>query len=82
MLIFVEKYGILNAHQILRRSSMRAVITFFGVIAVGGVLAMIFFAPDAKESFRKEHCKSLILGIIPMIAFLVLAYYVLSHVGL
>lgn len=61
---------------------MRTVITVLGVIAVAVVIVMIFFAPEAKENFKEDHHKSLIVAIVPMIAFLVLAYYVLSHVGL
>ena len=60
---------------------MQSVFTWVGVIIAGAVLVMIFFAPDAKENFRKEHRKSLIIAIIPMVVFIMLAYYVLSHVG-
>ena len=82
MLIFVEKYDIVSAHQILRRISMRDFMTVFGVIVVGVVLVMICRCPDAKKNFSKEHRESVVIAIIPLVLFLILAYYLLSHVGL
>lgn len=82
MLIFVEKYGILNAHQNLRRGYMREAMTVFGVVAVIWIFVMMMRCPDAKENFSKEHRKSLMLAIIPMIVFIILVALLMSHVGL
>lgn len=61
---------------------MREAMTVFGVVAVIGVLVMIMKCPSAKENFSKEHRKSLFLAIIPMIAFIALVAFLMSHVGL
>lgn len=61
---------------------MRKAMTVFGVVAVMCVFVMILKCPSAKENFSKEHRKSLILAIIPMIAFLALVAFLMSHVGL
>ena len=61
---------------------MREVMTVLGVLAVIGMFAMILRCPDAKESFSKEHRKSLIYAIGPMIVLMILVAYLMSHVGL
>ena len=82
-LIFVEKYGILNVQLIFKGgASMREVMTVFGVVVAIGLSVMMLKCPEAKENLGKEHRKSLIIAIIPLIAFIVLVAYVMSHVGL
>ena len=61
---------------------MRDVMTVLGVVAIIGVFAMILRCPDAKENFSKEHRKSLIYAIVPMIVLMILVAYLMSHVGL
>ena len=61
---------------------MRDAMTVFGVLAVIGMFAMILRCPDARENFSKEHRKSLIYVIVPMIALIVLVAFLMSHVGL
>lgn len=61
---------------------MREIMTVLGVIAALWIFAIIMRCPDAKENFSKEHRKSLILAIIPMIAFIALVAFLMSHVGL
>ena len=61
---------------------MRDVMTVLGVLAVIGMFAMILKCPDARENFSKEHYKSLIYAIGPMIVLMILVAYLMSHVGL
>ena len=61
---------------------MREVMTVLGVMAALWTFAVIMRCPDAKENFSKEHRKSLILAMLPMIAFIVLVAVLMSHVGL
>lgn len=60
---------------------MRTVVAWVGVIVSIVVLVRICCTPDAKANFKADHFKSLIKAIVPMIAFLVIVYFVLSHVG-
>lgn len=61
---------------------MRGAMTVFGVVAVIGVFVMIMRIPEAKENFQKEHRKSLLIVFIPMVVFLALVAFLMSHVGL
>lgn len=61
---------------------MREVMTVLGVVAVIWIFVMMMRCPDAKESFSKEHRKSLILIFIPMIVLIALVALLMSHVGL
>ena len=61
---------------------MRKVMTVLGVVAVIVVYVMILRCPDAKENFSKEHRKSLVVAILPMIVLIVLVAFLMSHVGL
>jgi len=61
---------------------MRDVMTVFGVVAVIVVFVMMMRCPDAKENFSKEHRKSLVIAIVPMIVLIALVAFLMSHVGL
>ena len=61
---------------------MREFMTVLGVGAVIVVFVMMMRCPDAKENFSKEHRKSLIVAIIPMIVLIALVAFLMSHVGL
>ena len=61
---------------------MREIMTVLGVIAALWIFAIIMRCPDAKENFSKEHRKSLVVAILPMIVLIVLVAFLMSHVGL
>ena len=61
---------------------MREFMTVLGVAAVIVIFVMMMRCSDAKENFSKEHRKSLIVAIIPMIVLIALVAFLMSHVGL
>ena len=60
---------------------MLTFIRSVGIIAAIIVMVMICRSPDAKENFKEDHYKSLIIAIGPMVAFVVLVYIALAQIG-